>query len=135
MTLLFNTLGLPEHARPIARLINDYDPSVSLERLPEGSPWLIDNPTKPYALVHRGMGKPEYIIESFPESMLDERLLAILVEADMNRSGRKLENFDPVGFANRMLQERKREDERGAANELWEWKLRQRNENGKRVLQ
>lgn len=134
MTLLFNTLGLPETARPVARLIQDYNPTVTLERLPDSSPWLIDNPGKPYALVHRPLGLPEYIIESFPESMLDERLLAILIEGDMHRAGKKLSNFDPVGWAKQQLEARKREDELGAANELWEFKMRQRNETGKRVL-
>lgn len=134
MTLLFNTLGLPDHARSIARAINDYDPSVTLERLPDGSPWLHDNPGKPYALVHRGLGMQEYIIESFPESMLDERLLAILIEGDMHKAGKSLKNFDPVHWAKMQLEGRKREDELGAAQELFEFKRRKAFGVGKTVL-
>jgi hypothetical protein len=134
MTLLFNTLGLPEHARPLARLIHDYDSTVTLEKLPDGHPWLFEAPNKPYALVHRPMHAPEYVIESFPESMLDERILAILVEGDMHKAGKKLANFDPVHWARMQLESRKREDELGAANELWEFKMRQRNDTGKKVI-
>jgi hypothetical protein len=134
MIVDFSTLGLPEHARWLAETINDYDDRLSLEKLPPGHPWLQDQPDKPYAIIHRPTHAPEYVVESFPESMLDERLLAIVFEADMNRAGRKLDRFDALGHAARLKQERLIADRKASAADRFEYLQRRRTERGKVVI-
>lgn len=134
MIVDFSTLGLPEHARWLAETINDYDDRLFLERLPAGHPYLQEQPDKPYALVHRPTHAPEYVIESFPESMLDERLLAIVFEADMNRAGRKLDRFDALRHARELAQARQIADRKASAADRFEYLQRRRTGRGKLVI-
>lgn len=117
MTILFDTLGLPDHARPLARLINDYDRNLTLERLPERHPWLIDNPDKPYAVVHRSPQFGEYVVASYAEYSLDERIFANIVAGDARKHGWDMSEFDPIGAARTLVEARRREDELEAAND------------------
>lgn len=133
MTLLFSNLGLPEHARPLARLINDYDHYLSLERLPDGHEWLKANPDKPYAVWHRHPGLTPYIIESFPESMLDHRIMAVILQGDAEKHGWDMSKFDPIGATAMLLEGRKREDEMAAANDLMAFKQNRLHDTGKRL--
>lgn len=132
MPILFDHLGLPEHARPIARALHDFDPTLSLERLPDGHPWLEDNPTKPYAVIHRSPAFPEYVIESYPESMLDHRIIANVAFGDANRHDWDLENFDPVTAAYHLVETRKRVDDLSARNELQQWREDRKYDRGRR---
>jgi len=133
MVILFQHLGLPEHARPLAQMLNDYDPTLSLERLPDSHPWLIDNPDKPYAVIHRGLGMQEYIIESYPEDRLDHRVFANTVFGDANKHNWDFDEFDPVAASKLLLEERRRAEEREEANLQWDYRMRMRNDTGKRV--
>lgn len=117
MTVDFSTLGLPERARPLAKLIHDYDDTLTLERLPIGHPWLIDNADRPYALVHRGLGMQEYVVESYPESMLDARIMGYILEADIRRAGKDVSKFDTLTAAQTLLAERKNQDRIEEAND------------------
>ena len=100
-------LDLPHKGRDIARILSDYDHELYLERLPSGHPYLAEQPDKPYAVIHRPMGLPEYIVKVFPESMLDERILAQVFEWDTSRFGGKLDKFDALGHAKFILDSRK----------------------------
>ena len=122
MVTLFRNLGLPEHARPLAQLIQDFDPTVFLERLPDGHPWLEGNPDKPYAVIHRHPNFPEYVIESYSADRLDHRVFANLAFGDANRHDWDLAEFDPVGTAAMLLEGRRREDENEAANDYMAFK-------------
>lgn len=126
MTISFQHLGLPERARPIAQLIADYDQYLSLERLPNGHPWLIDNAEKPYAVIHRMPGVPEYVIESYGEGSLDSRIFANIIQGDAAKHGWDLAEFDPINAAAMLLEGRKREDELDEANDRMAFKLRER---------
>lgn len=119
---LFRHLGLPERARSLAQLIEDFDPTLHLERLPEGHPWLTDNPDKPYAVIHRHPNFPEYVIESYSEDRLDHRVFANLAFGDANRHNWNLEEFDPVGTAAMLLEGRRREDENEWGNDYQAYK-------------
>lgn len=111
MVIEFRHLGLPERARPIAQALNDFDPTLSLERLPDGHPWLIDNADKPYAVIHRSPNFPEYIIESYSEDRLDPRIIANVMFGDANRHNWDLSEFDPVAAAYHLVEARRRGDE------------------------
>lgn len=118
MVTLFRHLGLPEHARAVAQLLQDYDPTLSLERLPAGHPWLDANPDKPYAVIHRNPAFPEYVIESYPESMLDHRIFANTVFGDANKHNWDLEEFDPVAVSAMLVGQRQREDQNEIGNDV-----------------
>ncbi len=119
-------LDLPHKGRDIARILSDYDHELHLERLPNGHPYLIEQPNKPFALIHRPLGLPEYIIKVFPESMLDERILAQVFEWDTSRSGGKLDKFDALGHAKFILDSRKRADEQEELREKMAYTLKKR---------
>lgn len=126
MTILFNTLGVPEFARPLARLINDYDPNLTLERLPDSHPFLTDNPTSRYAVIHRPLGLPEYVVNAYPEHLLDHRVFADIIGGSAREHGWDMSKFDPVGAAATMLESRRREDEHEAATEHMAYIMKKR---------
>lgn len=130
----FRTLGIPEHARWLAEAVNDYDDRLFLERLPAGHPYLTAQPDKPYAVIHRPTHAPEYVVESFPETMLDERILAIIFQGDMNRAGRKMDKFDALRTARHVRQEREIADRKASAADKFEFRMRKRTERGKLVI-
>lgn len=119
-------LDLPYKGRDIARILSDYDHELHLERLPNGHPYLIEQPDKPFAIIHRPLGLPEYIIKVFPESMLDERILAQVFEWDTSRSGGKLDKFDALGHAKFILDSRRRADEQEELREKMAYTLKKR---------
>jgi hypothetical protein len=119
-------LDLPQRGRDIARILSDYDHELHLERLPPGHPYLAEQPNKPYAVIHRPMGLPEYIIKVFPESMLDERILAQVFEWDTSRFGGKLDKFDALGHAKFILDSRQRADEQEELREKMQYTLKKK---------
>ena len=114
MTVLFNTLGVPDFARPLARLINDYDPNLTLERLPDSHPRLIDHPDERYAVIDRPLGLPEYVVNAYPEHLLDHRVFADVIAASAREHHWDIREFDPVTAAHHLLEARRREDENEA---------------------
>lgn len=126
MTTLFNTLGVPEFARPLARLINDYDPNLFLERLPDGHPRLIDHPDQRYAVIDRPLGLPEYIVQSYPEHLLDHRVFADIIAASARQHDWDKAKFDPVTAAHHMLEARRREDDNEAKADVIKFTMRKR---------
>lgn len=119
-------LDLPVKGREIAQIISDYDPELHLERLPSNSEYLIEQPDKPFAVIHRPFALPEYIIKTYPESMLDERIIAQLFEWDTSRFGGKLDKFDALGHARFLLEERRRADEQEEKREYMKYILNKR---------
>lgn len=124
--MTFEHLDLPEKGRHIAKILSDYDHELHLEKLPPGHPFIAEQPDKPYAVIHRPIGLPEYIIKVFPESMLDERILAQVFEWDTSRFGGKLDKFDALGHARFILDERKRADEQEELREKMKYTLNKR---------
>jgi hypothetical protein len=126
MVISFEHLSLPEKGRHIAKILSDYDHELHLELLPPQHPYLLEQPDKPYAVIHRPLGLPEYIIKVFPESMLDERILAQIFEWDTSRFGGQLDKFDALGMAKYILDERKRADEQEEKREKMKYMLNKR---------
>ena len=124
--MTFEHLDLPEKGRHIAKILSDYDHELHLVKLPPGHPFIAEQPDKPYAVIHRPLGLPEYIIKVFPESMLDERILAQVFEWDTSRFGGKLDKFDALGHARFILDERKRADEQEELREKMKYTLNKR---------
>jgi hypothetical protein len=114
-------LDLPHRARDVARVLQDYDHELFLERLPPSHPYIIEQPDKPFAVIHRPVGAPEYIVRVYPESMLDERVIADVIRADAAKSGFDLDKFDALSAANQVLHERKRSDEIAEQMDRLEW--------------
>lgn len=121
--ITFENLDLPENGRHIAKILSDYDHELYLERLPPQHPYLIEQPDKPFAVIHRPLGLPEYVVKVFSETMLDERILAQIFEWDTARFGGSLDKFDALTKANWILNERKRADELEEARERMKYKL------------
>lgn len=115
----FRHIGLPERAWAIAATLNDYDPTLHLERLPDNHPWLKDNPDRPYAVIHRSPAFPEYIIESYGEDRLDPRIIANTIFGDANRHNWNIEEFDPVTAAYHLVEERRRADKIQEGNDRY----------------
>lgn len=112
MVILFDTIGIPPHAESLARLINDFDPQLRLIRLPVGHPRLSFQPERPYAVVH-GSLPPEgsgYIFDTYPESMLDDRIMRAIIEGSAEKHKWDLDKFDPGMAAKKLLDMRRRED-------------------------
>lgn len=126
LMITFEHLDLPEKGRHIAKILSDYDHELFLEKLPPQHPYLLGQPDKPFAVIHRPMGLPEYVVKVFPESMLDERILAQVFEWDTSRFGGQLDKFDALTKANWIMNERKRADELEEARERMKYKLEKR---------
>jgi hypothetical protein len=77
--------------RRIAAVIRDIFPTVRLLRLEPGHPNF--SPERPYALVDEPNLLAPYVIRTLAESEIDERLIAFLVENNLN---------DPNSKANRL---------------------------------
>lgn len=114
-------LDLPHRGRDIARVLQDYDHELFLERLPDSHPYIIEQPDKPYAVIHRPISAPEYIVRVYPETMLDERILADVIRADAEKSGFDLDKFDALNAAHHVLHERKRSDEIAEQMDRLQW--------------
>lgn len=121
--MTFSNLDLPVRGREIAQILSDYDHELHLIKLPPGHDYLAEQPDKPYAVIHRPLGLPEYIIKVYPESMLDERILAQMFEWDTSRSGGKLDKFDALHHARYILEERRRADEQEEKREYMKYIL------------
>jgi hypothetical protein len=120
-------LDLPARGRDVARVLQDYDHELHLERLPPGHPYIAEQPDKPFAVIHRPIGLPEYIIRVYPESMLDERIIADVIRADAAKSGFELDKFDALTAANHVLHERRRSDEVQEKMDRMEWERKRLN--------
>lgn len=69
-----------KHAR-IAEIISEYDPTLELAWIP---PERRDPGDKPFAVVHRPVGQPEYVVCYADDC--DERLLARVFSMDQNKT-------------------------------------------------
>lgn len=126
MVMLFKNLDLPERGRRIAQILQDYNKDLFLEKLPLGHPYLEDQPNKPYAVWHRPFGLPEYIVSVYPETMLDERILAQVFEWDTHRFGKQLDKFDALTHARHILEERRRADDMEEKRDKMKYMLNKR---------
>jgi len=126
MVTLFKNLDLPEKGRRAAQIINDYNHELFLEKLPPGHPYLAEQPGKPYAVIHRPVNLPEYIVSVYPETMLDARIVAQVFEWDTHRFGNRLDKFDALTHANHVMQERQRADSMEEKHKMMEYKLDKR---------
>lgn len=120
-------LDLPARGRDVARVLQDYDHELHLERLPGSHPYLIEQPNKPFAVIHRPIGLPEYIVRVYPESMLDERIIADVVRADAAKAGFELDKFDVLTSASHALHQRKRSDEIAERTDRMAWEQKRLN--------
>lgn len=100
----------------ISKLLHDYDHHLSLRRVPTSDPAY--NPETPFGIFEEGIHSSQRPWAFFvSESMVDERLLARVIEADMRRNGvdQKMTKMLAIQAANaRSVEQRERErmDER-----------------------
>jgi hypothetical protein len=93
------------HAR-IAEIIKDYDSELELAYIP---PDKREPGDVPFAVVHRPMGKPAYVV--FTSDSCDERLLTRLFAADGAKQGNILTNLDAHNAAVEVIRTKERMDE------------------------
>jgi hypothetical protein len=90
----------------IARIIKDYDPTLSLAYIP---PDKREPGDVPFAVIHEPMGKPAYIV--FTAETCDERILERLWAADTVKQGDILTNLDAHNAAVEAVKLKKKMDE------------------------
>lgn len=84
--------------RRVAQVIRDIFPEVRLIKMDSLHPEF--NPNKPYALVHEPNLLPSYVISTFAESEVDERLVAWIVENNMQDPNSKASRLRILEMAN-----------------------------------
>jgi hypothetical protein len=102
-----------EHQR-IAELINDYDPDLFLIWIPPSNR---NGEIYPFAILHRPVGKKEYIVRTLKEDEVDARLLAWLWANDQERSN-PVAMVDKWDQARAALEAKKRDDELAELREM-----------------
>lgn len=94
------------HAR-IAEIIKDYDSELELAWIPPDKRLPGDSP---FAVIHRPMGKPEYI--AFYADVCDERIIERIFIGDVKRHGGTILNeIDAKNAAVKAVQMKKQMDE------------------------
>lgn len=83
--------------RRIAAVIRDIFPTVRLLRLEPGHPSF--TPERPYALVDEPNLLAPYVIKTLAESEIDERLIAFLVENNLNDPNSKVNRLQILEMA------------------------------------
>ncbi len=87
--------------RRVAQVIREIFPEVRLVRLESLHPSF--NEKKPYALIHEPNLLPAYVISTFAESEVDERLIAWIVENNMQDPNSKASRLKILEMANKAL--------------------------------
>lgn len=95
-----------EHQRRVAEVIRDIFPTVRLIRLDSLHPSF--NPNEPFALIDEPHMLPSYVIRTLPESEIDHRLVAWLVDNNMQNEDSKVNKLHILEMAHRAI-EAKRE--------------------------
>jgi hypothetical protein len=97
-----------EHHRRVAQVIKDVYPTIRLLRLEYGHPSF--NAEKPYALVDEpGLAQP-YVIRTLAESEIDHRLVAWLVENDMQNSDSQVNKLHLLEMSEQLMRARAEAD-------------------------
>lgn len=97
-----------DQQRRVASVIRDIFPTVRLLKLDSLHPAF--SPEQPFALVDEPNLLPPYLIRTLRESEIDHRLVAWLVDNNMNDSESKVNKLDILEMAHRAV-EAKREVE------------------------
>jgi len=97
-----------DQQRRVASVIRDIFPTVRLLKLDSLHPAF--NPEQPFALVDEPNLLPPYLIRTLRESEIDHRLVAWLVDNNMNDPESKVNKLDILEMAHRAV-EAKREVE------------------------
>lgn len=87
--------------RRVAEVIRDMYPEVRLVRLQDGHPEF--NAQRPFALIHEPNLLPPYVISTFPESEVDARMVAWLVENNMQDPNSKASRLRILEMAERAM--------------------------------
>lgn len=97
-----------EHQRRVAQVIRDVYPTIRLIKLEYGHPSF--NPEKPFALVDEpGLAQP-YVIRTLAESEIDHRLVAWLIENDMQNSDSKVNKLHLLEMSEQLMRARAEAD-------------------------
>jgi hypothetical protein len=108
---------VPEHAHRLARVMADYDHNLYIRKVPYGHPQF--NPQKPYAVMYgSSSGGESYIIQNYPESMLDERIMADIISADVTKAGGSVDDIVALNAAHEFMKIKERQEEDAARREL-----------------
>jgi len=108
---------VPEHAHRLARVMADYDPNLYIRKVPEQHPQF--NPERPWAVMYgSNSGGESYIIQNYPFSMLDERIMADLISADVTKDGGSVDDIVALNAAHEFMKIKKQQEEDAERREL-----------------
>jgi hypothetical protein len=108
---------VPEHAHRLARVMADYDPNLYIRKVPELHPQF--NPERPWAVMYgSNSGGESYIIQNYPFSMLDERIMADLILADVTKDGGSVDDIVALNAAHEFMKVKQRQEEDAERREL-----------------
>lgn len=97
-----------DHQRRVAQVIKDVYPTIRLLKLEYGHPNF--NPEKPFALVDEpGLAQP-YVVRTLAESEIDHRLVAWLLENDMQNSNSKVNKLHLLEMSEQLMRARAEAD-------------------------
>lgn len=99
---------ISEAHQRIAEIIKDYEPTLELVWIPPSKRNF--NDTYPFAVVHRPVGKPEYVVRKLKENEVDNRLLAWIFANDQERSN-PIVMMDKLDQANEIIKAKRHEEE------------------------
>lgn len=97
-----------DHQRRVAAVIKDIFPTVRLIRMDSTHP--LFNPEQPFALIDEPNFLPPYVIRTLRESEIDHRLVAWMVDNNMNDKNSKVNKLELLEMAHKAV-EAKREVE------------------------
>lgn len=112
-----------EHQR-IAEIIKDYDETLELAWIPPNA--RAHNEEFPFAVIHKPLDAPEYVVFKLKESEVDHRVLARLFAGDSTRHSNILDVIENEEAARRIVEMKRDMDAAEEARELAAWAVKAR---------
>lgn len=106
-----------EKHRRVAEIVQDYDPTLFLVWIPPAQRTEAKDREFPFAILHKPLNRPEYIVRTVKESEVDERLLAWLWSNDAERTN-PLAMLEKEEAARQAMELHARQEERDEAIEI-----------------
>jgi hypothetical protein len=115
--------ALPVKAQRIAEIINDLDSSLRLAWIPPDKRSSFDK--NPYAICHFPEGREPYVVMTFSENEVDERLIAKVIARD-TRQGHSIDKLDAEYRAHLLLEAKNRMEEKEERDEFAQFVIKSR---------
>lgn len=97
-----------DHQRRIAQILRDYDPTLRLLRLDSTHPSFSHE--RPFAVVCEPPITTPYVVFSLAESEIDHRVLARIMEGDLQKSGSTANRLELLEMAEKLTRAKQEAD-------------------------